>query len=348
MKLWLSNFLHKLTHWEYWPYQVIYTPLWPVWLYYALRCRDLFFFCNTNPGIPFGGLTLESKYDIYRQMDPGSYPKTVLARDPLKTTELGDRLREHRLSFPLILKPDVGLKALGVYKIRDVEELHRTLPKFKGPVLVQEFISQPLEVGVFYVRMPWQYKGRITGIVSKDFLKVVGDGRRNLEQLIMAVPRARMQLRRLRKEWGDRLLEVPEQGVEVTLVPFGSHTRGALFQDRSVYITDELTAYVDHVAKGVYEFYFGRLDIKFDRWIDLARGRNLKVIEINGAGSEPTHIYDPGHSIFFAWREILRHWRYMYEISRYHRRHGYTPLSWKQGWQMLRDHDKLEKYLFSL
>jgi hypothetical protein len=31
--------------------------------------------------------------------------------------------------------------------------------------------------------------------------------------------------------------------------------------------------------------------------------------------SEPTHIYDPKHSFFFAWKELARHITYMYEIS---------------------------------
>jgi hypothetical protein len=49
------------------------------------------------------------------------------------------------------------------------------------------------------------------------------------------------------------------------------------------------------------EFYYGRLDIMFTSWEDLAQGLNFSIVEVNGAGSEPTHIYDPKHSIFFAW-----------------------------------------------
>jgi len=348
MKFGLLNFVHKLTHWEYWPYQLIYIPLWPFWLYYALRARDLFFFANTNPGIPFGGLTLESKYDIYRQLDPGCSPRTLLANLPLKARDVHERVRQHGFDFPLIVKPDVGLRALGVCKVHNKSELHHVLGRFRRPVLLQEFVDKPLEVGVFYVRFPWEDQGRITGIVSKQFLTVTGDGQHNLAELIENNPRARLQMRRLNKEWGYRLNDVPEKDETVVLVPFGSHTRGALFQDRGEFITDELRDFVERAARGVQGFYFGRFDIMFGDWLDLARGRNLQVIEINGAGSEPTHIYDPGHSIFFAWKEILRHWNYMYQISKYHREQGHPPLSWKEGLQMLKDHKELENYLFSL
>lgn len=340
--------MHKLTHWEYWPYQVIYFPLWPFWLYYAIRCRDLFFFCNANPGIPYGGLTLESKYDIYAQMDPDSYPATFLAGLPLKTSEVASKMQEHEIGYPVIVKPDVGLKALGVFKVNNRKELAEVLTRFESPVLVQDYVKEPLEAGVFYVRFPWEYKGHISGIVSKEFLSVTGDGTKTLRELILEVPRARLQLRRLEKEWRDKLGKAPAKGEEVVLVPFGSHTRGALFRDRRKFITEELRNYVDYVSKEVYGFYFGRLDIKFNDWEDLAKARDLQVIEINGAGSEPTHIYDPKHSIFFAWKEILRHWNFMYQISKYHRNIGYPALDWKEGWRMLRDHKQLEKYLFSI
>ncbi len=348
MKSQIKDFIYKLVHWEFWPYQVIYAPLWPVWLYYAWKCRDLFFYCNANPGIPFGGLTLESKFDIYKQMDPAVFPRTVYSALPLDVVKIDKLALENGLDFPYIVKPDVGLRGLGVFKIKDRDELESVLPKFKHPVLLQEYVKDPLEVGVFYVRMPWEFHGRITGIVSKHFLTVTGDGNKSLLDLIMRNRRARIQLRQLKKEWGKGLHRVPAEGEEVVLVPFGSHTRGAIFQDMSQYITVELTDYVDEVSRSVYGFYFGRLDIKFNDWIDLARGRNLSVIEINGAGSEPTHIYDRGHSIFFAWKEILRHWKYMYRISRYHRDAGYPVLEWEEGMQMLRDHKTLEKYLFSL
>jgi hypothetical protein len=36
--------------------------------------------------------------------------------------------------------------------------------------------------------------------------------------------------------------------------------------------------------------------------------QEFSLIEVNGAGSEPTHMYDPRHSLLNAWKEIVKHW----------------------------------------
>jgi hypothetical protein len=47
---------------------------------------------------------------------------------------------------------------------------------------------------------------------------------------------------------------------------------------------------------------------------ELEQGINFSIVELNGAASEPTHIYDPKHSLF-CMEELARHITYMYEIS---------------------------------
>ncbi|MBC7828014.1 MAG: D-alanine--D-alanine ligase, partial [Chitinophagaceae bacterium] len=70
---------------------------------------------------------------------------------------------------------------------------------------------------------------------------------------------------------------------------------------------------------------------------ELKRGEALSIIEVNGAGSEPTHMYDPRHSIFFAWKEIVRHWFILWRISRMNHRKGHPYLSLKEGIAMFRE-----------
>ena len=48
---------------------------------------------------------------------------------------------------------------------------------------------------------------------------------------------------------------------------------------------------------------------------DLENGKNMSIIEVNGALSEPAHIYDPKYSFFRGVSEIIRHHKIMYEIS---------------------------------
>ena len=109
----------------------------------------------------------------------------------------------------------------------------------------------------------------------------------------------------------DRFLS---EGEEYILSPYGNHARGAMFLDDSHLADEQLREVMDQVCRQIPGFYFGRLDIRFKSWEDLKAGRHFSIIEVNGAGSEPTHIYDPSHSLFFAWKEIIRHWVLLYKI----------------------------------
>ena len=76
----------------------------------------------------------------------------------------------------------------------------------------------------------------------------------------------------------------------------------------------------------------------YHNWTDLEDGKNFAIVELNGAASEPTHIYDPKHSIFFAWKELGRHITYMYKISKQNHERGFSYLSHKEGMQQYRLH----------
>jgi hypothetical protein len=194
------------------------------------------------------------------------------------------------------------------------------------------------EVGIFYVRFPNEEKGRITGIVAKEFLIAVGDGISTIETLIKRNPRHELQLKTLQKEYGNQLLDILPKGEKRNLVPYGNHARGAKFLDYSHLISPELTKVIDEVCLQIHEFYFGRMDVMYNDWTELERGENFSIVELNGAASEPTHIYDPKHSIFFAWRELAKHITYMYKISVENHKKGLPYLSHKAGMKQYRLH----------
>jgi hypothetical protein len=50
------------------------------------------------------------------------------------------------------------------------------------------------------------------------------------------------------------------------------------------------------------------------------------------------HIYDPKHSLFFAWKELARHITYMYEISVANNRNGVPYLKHRAGMKEYRLH----------
>jgi hypothetical protein len=98
------------------------------------------------------------------------------------------------------------------------------------------------------------------------------------------------------------------------------------------------------MCQQVPEFYFGRLDVMYNNWDELSRGENLAIIELNGASSEPTHIYDTKHSIFIAWREIIRHWKLLYRVSKLNKQQkSISYMTYKQGITMLKNNTEYLK-----
>jgi hypothetical protein len=74
-------------------------------------------------------------------------------------------------------------------------------------------------------------------------------------------------------------------------------------------------------------FYFGRYDIRTPSLEDFRQGRNFKIVELNGVTSEATHIYQPGNSIWNAYRTLQRQWRIAFEIGAANRNRDVQPSS---------------------
>lgn len=329
---------HKLTHWEYWPFELVYVPIYFQWAWYALRARSPFFFNAANPSILNGGFFNESKYDIYRLIPPQYYPTTILVRSGEPIADVLLRMHECGIQYPFIAKPDIGLRGSGVKKIVDADALPSYHTAADFDYLIQNLIPYQEEVGIFYVKLPGQTKGRVTGIVRKEFVKLTGDGKSNLAQLLEHDPRYAMQLPALRREHGARLEQVLPEGQTLNLVPYGNHARGAKFLDHSNRVTPRLEATIEAVCSQVPDFHFGRLDIMFDDFAALENGTGFQIVELNGAASEPTHIYDPSHSLFFAWKELARHINYMFKISRANHQKGARYLAFGEGMAQWKKH----------
>jgi hypothetical protein len=339
-----KKFMIKLSNWEYWPVNVIYAPIMLYWFWLSFKSKSLFFFSTSNPLISNGGFTLESKAEIYGLIPQKYYPTTLLFKEGTGINAINCSLSSENLSFPVIAKPDIGARGVQVKLIHSESQLMDYIRQIKVDFLIQEHVDYKNEVGIFYYRLPGEAKGSISGIVGKEFLTVTGDGRSTVKDLLLAQPRYLLQLPILRDTYAELLDNVLELGKEHVLVPYGNHSRGAKFVDLSHLISDKLTASIDAMCQEIPEFYFGRLDIMYDNWEDLSNGKNLSIIELNGAGSEPTHIYDPKHSIFFAWKEITRHWKLLYTISKLNNQlKGLSYMSYKQGVKMLKDNTEYFK-----
>jgi hypothetical protein len=340
----LKSFLIRLFRWEYWPFNVVYSPILFYWFWLSLKARSFFFFSTANPSIKNSGFAMESKNAIYEIIPKEYFPQTVLFEIGTAVEDIAKMLNDRGFSFPYILKPDIGGRGTQVKLVHNEDELKAYVLQIKVDFLVQKFIPFKNEVGIFYYRIPGEATGHISGIVGKEFLTVKGDGSSTIKELIISEPRYLLQLPVLVEEYGIQLNEILPQGETKVLVPYGNHARGAKFIDLSNLITEELSQSMDKVCQRIPDFYFGRLDVMYDTWEALSRGEDFAIVELNGAGSEPTHIYDSSHSLLFAWGEIIRHWKLLYLIGRINKRHRKLKyMTYKEGVAMLKQNTEYLK-----
>jgi hypothetical protein len=334
----------KVFSWEYWPFKVVYSPIIYYWIWLGLKSRSFFFFNTANPLIENGGFAMESKGLIAKLIPEKYSPKTILFRAGTSIGQINATIMEQELNFPLIVKPDIGMRGIQVKKVSTNSELADYVNNTRVDFLIQEYIKYGNEVGIFYYRIPGEEKGHISGIVGKEFLTVIGDGKSTIEELIIKEPRYLLQLPTLRTTHSQILPQVLPGGESYTLVPYGNHARGAKFIDLSHLISEKLTNTIDRVCREIPEFYFGRMDVMYNNWEDLCEGKNFSIVELNGAGSEPTHIYDPKHSVFFAWKEIIRHWKLLQKISQLnYQNKGLKYMSYREGMALLRNNSNYLK-----
>ncbi|MFI5155733.1 MAG: hypothetical protein ACHQEM_06085 [Chitinophagales bacterium] len=330
-------FFIRLLHWEYWSFNILYSPIYMVWVWFSFRARSFFFFAAANPSIKNGGFLAESKKDISALIPSALQPKTAFFSIPSNPDIVLNELYERGLRFPLIGKPDMGAKGRGIMALRDQKDLIAYVRSSFTNFHIQEFVAYKLEVGVFYYRFPDKETGNVSGIVRKEFLKVKGDGRSNIRELLGENERGVLQIGKLEKSGEVNLNQVLDAGVERIVVPYGNHARGAKFIDDSHLIDQSMTETIDNICKKIPGFYFGRLDIRYQDWESLKQGKNFSIIEVNGAGSEPTHIYDPRHSMLYAWKEIIRHLNILYKISVQNHRRGHPYLTVREGMKMFKE-----------
>jgi hypothetical protein len=331
-KITRSNFLIKLKSWEYWPFGIVQFPLILYWLWLSLRSRSLLFFSASNPGIIMGGMFGESKYDVLKKIPSHLVPKTVLIKLPVTAQFVHDELKTEGYELPVIFKPELGERGFMVRKITTAEDIIQYLKEIKINFLVQELVDLPLEFGVFYARHPSQSTGEVTSIVIKEMLTITGDGQSTYRTLILNKDRAKLQWSKLSVVYKDKLDEILPVGKTIELVSIGNHALGTKFLNGNHLINKKLTAVFDNISQQIEGFYFGRFDLRCASLQDLYEGK-VKIVELNGCGAEPAHIYDPGYSLYQAMLVLFMHWRSIFEIARENHRKGVQYMNMKEGYR---------------
>ncbi len=331
-------FLVKLLNYEYWPFWLFFLPLVPYWVYLSIRARSFTYFTAANPGIEHSGVFGESKIDILKKIDRHYLPTTLFFKSDTTAAQVSEKLTNESLSFPIIIKPNVGERGNEVAKLNNTNQLTSYLDTNSADFIIQEFVDFETELGILYYKFPDESRSGITSIVTKEFLTITGDGSSTMTDLIEQSDRARLQLAALQKRMGDDLLEVLPEGEKRNLEPIGNHSRGTKFLSGMNLLNDRLVAVFDDVSKNIEGFYFGRFDLKVKSTEDLYEGNNIKILELNGVTSEPAHIYDPSYSIWKAWSEAARNMKMMFRVCKANMKKGVKVTPFFEMFRLVRAH----------
>ena len=332
-----------LSFFEFWPMWAFYPPVFAYAFYLMLRYRGFLLPTVANPSFPGGGFVGESKADILSlaiQHAPAWVADFFSVERPdfkdeselqLFKQQMLVTMQAKGLQFPVVAKPDLGCRGVGVKLLRTEADLVSYLQKFpeNASLLIQRYVDLEGEAGVFYCRMPGQRKGRLISLTLKYFPYVTGDGVSTLRELILADSRAGKLTHLYFHRHLARLDTVPAKGESIRLAFAGSHSRGAIFRNGTHLITQQMQDKFDEISQHLPEFYFGRYDIRFADFSKVQQGEDFTIVEVNGAGAESTHIWDRKTTLFKAWKDLMTQYRLLFQIGYANRKRGFKPVTMK-------------------
>ena len=322
--------MQRWLKWEFWPARLFYFPILLNYLRLGLKYRGFNLPTIANPGMYTGGLVGESKISTLQQLSRTSAELTarsglIKASIPARMERLREICAEQRLELPLVLKPDVAQRGSGFKLVRAWDDARDYLGQVTEDVVAQEYAPGPCEAGIFYYRFPHEEHGRIFAITEKIFPVITGDGARTVEELVRADARAAIMAKTyLQRHHAIRATVLPLDQT-LKLVEAGNHCQGCIFRDGMHLWSTALEARIDEISRKVPGFFIGRYDVRYPCEADIRNGENFKIVELNGASSEATSIYDERNSVFRAYATLFEQWDLVFAIGAANRKLGHRP-----------------------
>lgn len=278
---------------EYWPPHIFYFPIIVKLLWVAIKRRRIFFFANLNSKIPYGGLFGESKSEILSLFPERYLPKQIILPPKAELKTIDTQRIQTGLGFPLVAKPDVGERGEGIIILNNHYEFQQFFAQEKEGYILQEYINEPIELGVFVAREKADGRRfRVLSITGKEFMSLNGDGIHNLNQLLQKDISYFRQIKRLQAEGFD-LASIPTAGEIITFPKIGNHRLGTKFLNFNHLLGPQIDEVFSTLLTDVEGIDYGRFDIKASSLNDLLIHGRFKIMEFNGVSSEAGVVYDP-------------------------------------------------------
>jgi hypothetical protein len=325
-------------------------PMIAQWLCLSAYYRSLTLPSAANPAITSGGMVGEGKHEYFAIMGPYARARTAPHASFSNTREVWvaeQEMAQAGLSYPLILKPDIGWCGFGVRLIRNRDDLDAYLTHYPvgERIILQRFVPYDGEAGVFYIRHPGSSVGELLGIVLRYHPRVTGDGLQTVAQLIAADHR----LQRLDKNTFHQISVDPEmipaRGEAVRISTIGSTRVGGLYEDASSLATPALLQEIDAIASDMKDLHIARFDLRYENLGAFLAGKGFSIIEVNGAGSEASHAWDPRFTLRQAYSIVFSKQCRLFAIGHAMRRRGHRPIGiWQLACLYTRQQHLIRQY----
>ena len=314
----------------YWTSQHFYWQSMYHYLMNGARFRSMTFFSACNPAIDLGGMLHDRKTDIYSLLPQHIVPATTIITSKSAAYTF---IKKNELNFPLIVKPNVGLKGFKVYRISNENELETFFEENdvnEREWLLQEYLDHDKEFSVLFYRFPQEQKNGVSSFIEKTYPAVIGDGKKSLKTLIDQYNNPFLIKKDVYKRLSEKLDIIPDKGSTIILDFIGNYGRGAKFHNKMEYVSEEMCSMLSALFQKADGLNFFRVDLKSNSIEEFLKGK-FKVLEINGMKSEPLHIYD-GESTFINNSRIIKeHWNIIENITREQRALLKELPSFRQG-----------------
>ena len=280
------------------------------WSAFSLYFRTLTYFSAANPKIYLGGMLDERKSDIYDHIPSRYMPLTRLYKS-FSEKDIAEVIQV--FSFPIVMKPNVGYKGFLVKRIDRESELLHALEDYKDrEVIIQEFVDEACEYAVMYYYVDDHQYG-VTSLVEKTLPILIGDGKKTIRTLIEELDNPFLNVNWILKKNKAVLENILPDSEQYVIDHVGNYSRGSKFYDLNHEICPDLIQAVHAFYRNINGMNFCRMDVKAHSIEDLKNG-NFKLLEINGAKSEPLHIYDPNIGFVQILKSIHKHWIILFKV----------------------------------
>ncbi len=284
------------------------------WATYSLYFRSITFFSAANPSIHLGGMLDECKSDIYKLVPPAYLPKSFVIES---YNHAAAKKIAQQLGYPIILKPDIGYRGFMVKKVDSEASLLAVEHEYLGiRMLLQEYLQYPCEFSVLYYQINSQHYG-ISSITQKHLPIIVGDGINTVGQLVTSKDNPFLDKKWITKNLLVQLDTVLPKGKELIIDHVGNFSRGSSFENLLPKNNIALIECMHQFFSQITGLYFCRADVKANSFEALCRCE-FKLLEINGAKSEPIHIYDESMTFLQIIATTHRHWTLLFDVVKSH------------------------------